>query len=75
MSEEQNMLVETARRFVEEELYPYEMEVERSDEVRPELRRQIVERSLEIGLYAANMPAELGGGGLDPLSMCLLDRE
>ncbi len=75
LSEEQNMLVETARRFVEEELYPYEMEVERSDEVRPELRRQIVERSLEIGLYAANMPAELGGGGLDPLSMCLLDRE
>lgn len=75
LSEEQNLLVETARRFVEEELYPHEMEVERSDEVRPELRRQIVERSLEIGLYAANMPEELGGGGLDPLSMCLLDRE
>lgn len=75
LSEEQTMLVETARRFVEEELYPYEMEVERDNDVRPELRQQIVDRSRELGLYAANMPEELGGGGLDPLSMCLLDRE
>ncbi len=75
LTEEQQMLVETARRFVEEELYPYEMEVEKTNEVRPELRQQIIDRSLEIGLYAANMPEELGGGGLDALSMCLLDRE
>ncbi|MGF1610117.1 MAG: acyl-CoA dehydrogenase family protein [Kiloniellales bacterium] len=72
---EQKMLIETARRFVEEELYPYEQEVEESDRVRPELLRQIRERSIALGLYAANMPAELGGGGLDTVSMCLLDRE
>ena len=72
---EQKMLVETARRFVEEELYPYEQEVEESNHARPELLAQIRERSLALGLYAANMPAELGGGGLDTLSMCLLDRE
>lgn len=75
LSEEQQMLIETARRFVEEELYPYEQEVEQTNDVRPELRQQIVDRSMEVGLYAANMPEELGGGGLDPLSMCLLDRE
>ncbi len=75
LTQEQHLLVETARRFVEEELYPHEREVERTGEVRPELRRQIIDRSLEMGLYAANMPTELGGGGLDPLSMCLLDRE
>lgn len=72
---EQKMLIETARRFVEEELYPYEQEVEESDKVRSELVAQIRERSLALGLYAANMPAELGGGGLDTLTMCLLDRE
>lgn len=72
---EQKMLVETARRFVEEELYPYEQEVEEGNHARPELLAQIRERSLALGLYAANMPAELGGGGLDTLSMCLLDRE
>lgn len=69
------MLVETAKRFVEEELYPHEMEVERSNQVSQELRQHIIDRSLEVGLYAANMPEELGGGGLDPLSMSMLDRE
>ena len=75
LSEEQRMLVNTAKRFVEEELYPYEEEVEKTGNLRPELHQQIIDRSLACGLYAANMPEELGGGGLDPLSMCLLDRE
>ena len=75
LSEEHRLIVETARRFVEEELYPYEAEVEETDTLRPELAAQIREKSLELGLYAANMPEELGGGGLDTVSMCLLDRE
>ncbi len=75
LTEQQQMLVDTARRFVEEELYPHEMEVEKTDAVRADLRAHIIARSREVGLYAANMPAELGGGGLDTLSMCLLDRE
>ena len=75
LTEEQEMLINTARRFVEEELYPFEAQVEKADALDPQLRRQIIERSLKAGLYAANMPAELGGGGLDTLSMCLLDRE
>jgi acyl-CoA dehydrogenase len=75
LSEEHRMIVETARRFVEEELYPYEAEVEESDTLRPELAAQIRDKSIELGLYAANMPEDLGGGGLDTVSMCLLDRE
>lgn len=74
-SEEQLLLIETAKRFVVEELYPYEEEVEKTGEVSAELRQQIIDRSLQTGLYAANMPEELGGGGLDPLTMCMLDRE
>jgi acyl-CoA dehydrogenase len=74
-TEEQLLLIDTAKRFVEEELYPYEEQVEKSGEVSEELRQQIIDRSLEIGLYAAAMPEDLGGGGLDPLSMCMLDRE
>jgi acyl-CoA dehydrogenase len=74
ISEEQALIIETARRFVEEELYPYEEEVERTDAVRPELGEQIKQRSIELGLYAANMPEDVGGGGLDTLSMCMLDR-
>ncbi len=74
-TEEQQLVIETARRFVEEELYPHEAEVERTGELSDELRHQVIAKSLEVGLYAANMPTDLGGGGLDPLSMCMLDRE
>ncbi len=65
LSEEQQMLVDSARAFTEKELYPYEDEVESTDAVRPELAQQIRERSLAQGFYAANMPEDLGGGGLD----------
>ncbi len=75
LTEEQRMVVETASRFVREELYPHEQAVESADAVDEKLRRRIIERAREAGLYAANMPAELGGGGLDALTMCLLDRE
>ena len=75
VSEEQSLIIETAKRFVEDELYPFEEEVEKSGTVRPDLIAQIRDRSIELGLYAANMPEDLGGGGLDALSMCMLDRE
>lgn len=75
LSQEQELLVDTTRQFVEQELYPYEAEVERTRQVRPELVRQVIDRALAVGLYAANMPEDLGGGGLDTLSMCLVDRE
>ena len=75
LTSEQQMIVDTVRTFVERELYPYEDEVEQMDDVRPELRRQIIDRSLEQGLYAANMPEEFGGGGIDDLTLMLLSRE
>jgi acyl-CoA dehydrogenase len=75
LSPEQEMIVQTARRFVEEELYPHEEEVEASDRVRPELVERIKAKALELGLYAANMPEALGGGGLDYVSLTLLERE
>jgi len=75
ISHEQQMLIDAVRGFVETELYPYEEEVERSDAVRPELARQIIQRAIEQGLYAANMPEEIGGGGLDALTLTLMERE
>jgi acyl-CoA dehydrogenase len=74
VSEEQALIVETALRFVEEELYPHEEVVEAADKVDPEIAERIKQRSIELGLYAANMPEEVGGGGLDTLTMCMLDR-
>ncbi|HEX5691608.1 MAG TPA: acyl-CoA dehydrogenase family protein, partial [Roseiflexaceae bacterium] len=75
LTDEQKLIVETTRRFVDKELMPYEDEVEYADDVRPELRRQIIKKSLDNGLYAANMPEEYGGGGLDAVSLALMERE
>jgi len=74
-TEEQNMLVDSVRQFMEKEIFPHEREVERRVEIPIELGKQIQKRALEQGLYAANMPAEVGGGGLDFLSATLMDRE
>ena len=75
LTEEQRMLVNSARAFAEKELYPYEDEVEKTDHVRPELVAQIREKAIRHGFYAVNMPEELGGGGLDTVSLSLVECE
>lgn len=75
LTEEQRLIVDAARSFVENELFPHEETVEREDRVPPEVAERIKSRALAAGIYAANMPAEHGGGGLDPLTMALVERE
>jgi acyl-CoA dehydrogenase len=75
LTPEQCLIVSTVRDFVQRELYPHEGEVERLDEVPVELASSIRARAIAAGLYAANMPAELGGGGLDAVSVVLAERE
>ncbi|MEQ8335683.1 acyl-CoA dehydrogenase family protein [Nisaea sp.] len=75
LSEEQEMIVSTVRGFVETEIYPYEAEVERTGEVRPELAEAIKQKCLDIGFYASNFPEEVGGGGLSHLDFALVERE
>ena len=40
-----------------------------------ELGRQIEKRAIAAGLYAANLPESVGGGGLDHTSMAVVERE
>jgi acyl-CoA dehydrogenase len=75
LTPEQEMVVSTARSFVETELYPLEPEVERLGHVPAEMARAIRDKVIALGFYAANFPAELGGGGLDTLTFTLLERE
>ncbi len=75
LSEEQQMIVDTTRAFVERELYPHEAEVERTGHLRPDLIAEIKARAIEAGLYAANMPAEVGGAGLDTQTWLLYEKE
>lgn len=75
LTDEQRLIAATVRDFVERELYPHEDEVERLDEVPGHLARAIRKKAIAAGLYAPNMPAELGGGGLDAVSLGLVERE
>ncbi len=75
LTPEQEMLLTTVKRFMDEELYPHEAEVDRVGHVPIELGRQIERRSIEVGLFAANLPEAVGGGGLDYRSMAIVERE
>src|SRR4051794_2904848 len=72
---EQRAVVETTRAFVQRELVPHEDEVERSGVLDPELLRKLRDTAIRAGLYAANMPEDIGGGGLDTLTWMLMERE
>jgi acyl-CoA dehydrogenase len=75
LTEEQQMIVDTTRAFVENELYPHEAEVERTGKLRRDLYEELKARAIETGLYAANMPEEVGGAGLDTLTWVLYEKE
>ena len=75
MTDEQRGIVEVTRAFVERELLPHEEEVERTGVLRPELAAEIRRKALAAGLYAANMPEEVGGAGLDTVTWVLFEKE
>jgi acyl-CoA dehydrogenase len=75
LTEEQQMIVKATRDFVREELMPHEQEVEATGELREELLGELKARAIEAGLYAANMPAEVGGVGLDTVTWVLYEKE
>jgi butyryl-CoA dehydrogenase len=74
-TDEQRMIAETTRAFVEAELYPHETEVERSGRLDMDRVRDIQKKAMAAGLYAANMPAEVGGAGLDTLAWLMYEKE
>ena len=75
LSQEQQLIVDTVRSFVETEIYPHEAAVDRAGVVPRELGEEIKRKVIALGFFAANMPAAVGGGGLDHLTFTLLERE
>ena len=69
------MIVETVRRFVENEIYPHEDLVERTGSVPTEIADDIKRKTLELGFYACNFPQSVGGAGLNHLEFALVERE
>ena len=75
LTSEQEMIFSTVRSFVENEIYPHEAAVERLGHVPAELGEEIKRKVIDLGFYAPNFPAEVGGGGLSHLEFTLLERE
>ena len=75
LTAEQDMILRSLRAFREQELEPYEAEVDRSGEVPQELGERIKAKAIEMGFYAPNLPEEIGGGGLDYSTLALFERE
>ena len=75
LSDEQAMIVDTVRSFVENEIYPHEEIVERTGEVPPEVAEEIKRKTLDLGFYACNFPQSVGGAGLSHLEFALVERE
>ena len=75
LTEEQSMIVDTVREFVEREIYPHEDAVEASGEVPAEVAEAIKAKTIELGFYACNFPEDVGGAGLSHVDFALVERE
>lgn len=75
LSDEQRLLIATVRRFIAAELAPLEAGVEASGTLDEATARALTAKSLALGLYAMNIPAEHGGGGLSALDTMLVEEQ
>ena len=74
LSEEQNLLIDTTKSFVKEELLQHEELLEKTNNLPKELYDEIKQKSIKAGLYACNMPTEYGGGGLNAFDLTLVEK-
>lgn len=75
IDDETRMVVETVRRFVTEKVQPLEVETEETGVIPADRLAALKKEAIELGLYALNMPEEVGGGGLSTFAMCLVEEQ
>lgn len=71
LTEEQQMIKETIRKFAEKEVAPLVEEAE----TQGKFPIQLFRRMGELGLLCIRYPLEMGGGGADKVSECILAEE
>jgi alkylation response protein AidB-like acyl-CoA dehydrogenase len=70
-TEEQNMLREMVRDFVDNEVRPLAHDIDEKEKIPPELIRKIG----EVGLLGTAFPQEYGGGGFGEVGYCIAQEE
>jgi acyl-CoA dehydrogenase len=76
MSQEDRAIQERTRRFVDEELIPWEERAEANDgRIPDDVHHAHRDKAVELGLFAMNMPAELGGAGMSTFQQVLVSEQ
>lgn len=70
-TDEQRMLREMVRDFVDSEIRPVAQKIDDEERIPPEL----IQKIKDLGLLGAAFPAEYGGGGFGELGYCLMQEE
>jgi acyl-CoA dehydrogenase len=73
--EELVLLRETVKRYVDKELRPLEKGIEEAGKADPEVLRSLRLKAAKVGIYAHNLPTEIGGGGLNCLGQVVVAEE
>ena len=73
LTEEQDMIVRMVRRFVRDEIIPLELDLDPdADELAPEDRARLIEKTKEMGLYGLDIPPAYGGPDIDLVTRTLI---
>ncbi len=75
LPEELEMLKETVRRLVDQELILHEMQSCEGNELKPEFRDKWEKKTREMGLWLMDVPEEYGGAGLGLLARAVIWEE
>ncbi len=76
MTDEDMRIQDTARRFVDDELIPWEVHAEEhAGEVPAEIYRRWHDLAIEFGLTSMNMPRELGGTSMTTFQQTLVSEQ
>lgn len=73
LSDEQQLIIDTIRRFVHEEIVPLESELDPdAGALAPDDHARLVAKTKQMGFYGLDIPAEFGGPGLDVTTRALM---
>ncbi|MEM9620307.1 MAG: acyl-CoA dehydrogenase family protein [Pseudomonadota bacterium] len=76
LTEEQDMIVSMVRRFVREEILPLELNLDPdADELDPDVKAGLIEKTRAMGLYGLDIPPAYGGPDIDLVTRTLIAME
>ena len=75
LPEELRLMRDTLRRFIDNEVIPYERDSWEGPDLKPEYREKWEARAQELGIWQIDLPEEYGGMGLGLLARTIVWEE